>query len=76
MESWGVSRLFFEAVTLGSFAVILLIGVVFWLIGKRDRAKGLTGGAEAVRNVAAAPGAGPGIEVAGDVATETPGATS
>jgi amino acid transporter len=55
-SSWGVSRLFFEAVTLGSFAVLILIGVVFWLIGSRNRAAGLTGEAEAV--VASAAGAG------------------
>ena len=51
VESWGVSRVFFEAVTLGTFAVILLIGAAFWLMGRKDRAKGLTGGAEAVTNV-------------------------
>ena len=45
-DSWGVSRAFFEAVTLGSFAVLILIGVVFWWIGSRNRAQGLTGGAE------------------------------
>jgi amino acid transporter len=76
MESWGVSRLFFEAVTLGSFAVILLIGVAFWLIGRRDRAKGLTGGAEAVTNVEAAHGAGAEIGRTPEAAADTPGAPS
>jgi glutamate:GABA antiporter len=46
-SSWGVSRLFFESVTLGSFAALILIGIVFWAIGARNRAAGLTGGAEA-----------------------------
>jgi len=34
MDSWGVSRKFFELTTLGSFLVILLIGVVFWAWGR------------------------------------------
>src|SRR5581483_665676 len=41
--SWGVSRAFFESVTLGSFAVLVLIGVVFWRIGERNRARGIAG---------------------------------
>jgi glutamate:GABA antiporter len=41
--NWGVSRAFFEAVTLGTFVVIVLIGVAFWAIGKRNRERGLTG---------------------------------
>lgn len=45
-DAWGVSRGFFEAVTLGSFVVLILIGVIFWWIGSRNRAQGLTGGAE------------------------------
>jgi hypothetical protein len=44
MESnWGVSRMFFESVTLGAFAVMVLVGVVFWAIGARGRRRGLTG---------------------------------
>jgi glutamate:GABA antiporter len=34
MDSWGVSRSFFELVTFGSFIVICLLGVVFYLIGR------------------------------------------
>lgn len=45
--NWGVSRAFFEAVTLGAFGVMLLVGLVFWLIGERDRRQGLTGEADA-----------------------------
>jgi len=36
-SSWGVSRAFFESVTLGAFAVMVLAGVVFWAIGTRGR---------------------------------------
>jgi glutamate:GABA antiporter len=39
MDSWGVSRGFFELVTFGSFIVICLVGVVFYLIG-RAQSKG------------------------------------
>jgi glutamate:GABA antiporter len=41
--SWGVSRLFFEAVTLGSLLVVIALGLVFWRIGERNRRAGLTG---------------------------------
>ena len=34
MDSWGVSRGFFELVTFGSFILICLVGVVFYLIGR------------------------------------------
>lgn len=38
-DSWGVSRLFFEGVTMGTFLVIILIAVTFWAIG-RAQARG------------------------------------
>lgn len=41
--SWGVSRVFFEAVTLGAFAVMILLGLAFWAIGQRNRRRGLLG---------------------------------
>ncbi len=41
--SWGVSRTFFEAVTLGAFGAMLLIGVLFWAVGERSRRRGLVG---------------------------------
>ena len=41
--SWGVSRLFFEVVTLGSLAVMVVLGLLFWLIGERKRRTGLVG---------------------------------
>jgi glutamate:GABA antiporter len=33
-DSWGMSRLKFESYTLGSFVILLLIGVVFWAVGR------------------------------------------
>lgn len=42
-SSWGVSRVFFESVTLGAFGVMVAIGVLFWLIGAGNRRRGLTG---------------------------------
>ena len=41
--SWGVSRTFFEEVTLGSFAMVVMLGLAFWAIGGRKRRSGLTG---------------------------------
>ena len=34
--NWGVSRLFFEATTLGTWIAILLLGVIFWAIGRAE----------------------------------------
>jgi amino acid transporter len=45
-SSWGVSRAFFESVTLGAFGVMVALGVVFWAIGALGRRRGLTGEAE------------------------------
>jgi glutamate:GABA antiporter len=42
-SSWGVSRVFFESVTLGSFAVMVALGLVFWAIGERNRRRGIAG---------------------------------
>jgi len=41
--NWGVSRAFFENVTLGSFVVIVLVAVVFWAVGRRNLRSGLAG---------------------------------
>ena len=41
---WGVSRGFFEAVTLGSLAFFILTSVVFWLMGRRNLANGVVSG--------------------------------
>jgi len=38
VDSWGVSRKFFELTTFGSFIVIVLIGVVFWAWGRAQNA--------------------------------------
>jgi glutamate:GABA antiporter len=45
--SWGVSRLFFEAVTLGAFGSMVLLGIAFWAVGERARRRGLLGPAAA-----------------------------
>ena len=37
-RSFGVSRVFFESVTLGVFGVMVLLGVVFWAVGAANRA--------------------------------------
>jgi glutamate:GABA antiporter len=42
-SSWGVSRVFFESVTLGSLAVMVALGLVFWAIGERNRRRGIVG---------------------------------
>jgi glutamate:GABA antiporter len=36
MDSWGVSRVFFEVTTLGTWIAILLVGVIFWAIGRAE----------------------------------------
>ena len=42
-SSWGVSRVFFESVTLGSLAVMIAVGLAFWALGERKRRAGLLG---------------------------------
>lgn len=39
----GVSRQYFERVTLGSLAVMSALGLVFWAMGERKRRAGLLG---------------------------------
>jgi glutamate:GABA antiporter len=39
--SWGVSRPFFEWVTLGAFGAMVLLGVVFWAVGASNVRRGL-----------------------------------
>ncbi len=41
VDYWGTSRVFFETVTLGSLAAIVVMAVVFWAVGKRNLASGL-----------------------------------
>jgi amino acid transporter len=45
--SWGVSRAFFEWVTLGAFGVMVLLGIAFWAIGARNVRRGLLAPADA-----------------------------
>jgi amino acid transporter len=59
-DNWGVSRAFFEWVTLGSFAVMVLVGVLFWAIGRADRRRGLTGEVAEVPQAAAPADPAPG----------------
>ncbi len=42
-EYWGVSRVYFESVTLGIVGFFMLMAVAFWLIGRRSIRKGLVG---------------------------------
>jgi glutamate:GABA antiporter len=39
----GVSRTYFEQVTLGALAVMIALGLVFWAVGERKRRAGLLG---------------------------------
>jgi amino acid transporter len=55
-SGYGVSRVFFESVTLGAFGVMVVLGVVFWAIGSLGRRRGLTGETELVTEQAAVPG--------------------
>ncbi len=41
--SWGVSRTFFEVVTLGSLLVMVALGLAFWRLGEQKRRAGLVG---------------------------------
>jgi amino acid transporter len=47
-SSYGVSRVFFESVTLGAFGAMIALGVVFWAVGSLGRRQGLTGETELV----------------------------
>ena len=40
-DSFGVSRAFFEWVTLSSFGAVIVVAVIFWAIGRRDLRAGL-----------------------------------
>jgi glutamate:GABA antiporter len=42
-SAYSVSRPFFEWVTLGSMAVMIGLGLLFWLLGERKLRAGLTG---------------------------------
>jgi amino acid permease len=42
-DNWGVSRSFFESVTLGAFGVMVAVAVLFWAAGALGRRRGLTG---------------------------------
>ena len=42
-DVWGVSRVYFESVTLGIVAFFVVVAVAFWALGRRNVAKGLVG---------------------------------
>jgi len=42
-SAYSVSRPFFEWVTLGSLAAMIVLGLLFWALGERKREAGLTG---------------------------------
>ena len=72
-ENWGVTRTFFEVTTLGTFGAILLVGVVFWAVGRRNLRRGIAGEAEVVATMeqterSGAAVASPGAAGAGSVA--------
>ncbi len=54
-SSWGVSRAFFESVTIGSFAVMIVIALAFWGLGARRRRTGELGTAIPAALLAADP---------------------
>lgn len=35
-SGFGVSRVYFESVTLGTFAAVIVLAVIFWHVGRRD----------------------------------------
>ena len=53
--------MFFETVTLGTLAAVIVLSLVFWAIGKRNLARGLVGESDllAVATPTAAAGAAP-----------------
>jgi len=59
-RSSGVSRVFFESVTLGVFGIMVLLGGVFWAVGAANRRRGLTGEAEFCPEETASAGQPPG----------------
>jgi glutamate:GABA antiporter len=60
-SSWGVSRVFFETVTLGSLVVMIALGLAFWALGERKRRAGLLGIAIPAEGADAVGGPGGGV---------------
>ncbi len=60
VASWGTSRVFFETVTLGTLAAVIVMALIFWAIGKRNLARGVVGEGDllAVATPAPAPNVG------------------
>ena len=57
--SWGTSRVFFEVVTLGTLAAVIVMALVFWAIGKRNLASGIVGESDLLAVAAPTPSATP-----------------
>jgi len=58
MSSWGTSRVFFEAVTLGTLAAVIVLALVFWAVGKRNLARGVVGESDMLAVATPAPATG------------------
>ena len=73
VSSWGTSRVFFETVTLGTLAAVIVMALIFWAIGKRNLASGAVGESDllAVATPTGAPAAG---SAAAEAAAEPLGA--
>ena len=57
--TWGVSRVFFEVVTLGTLAFFIVTGFVFWAIGRRNLARAVVQESDLLAIGAEVSGAGP-----------------
>jgi amino acid transporter len=59
--NWATSRVFFETVTLGTLAAVIVMAFVFWWVGKRNLARGVVGEGDllAVATPASTPGPAP-----------------
>ncbi|MGZ4199259.1 MAG: APC family permease [Thermoleophilia bacterium] len=57
--NWSTSRLFFESVTLGSLAAVIVLALVFYAIGKRNLARGIVGESDLLAVTTPAPATGP-----------------
>jgi amino acid transporter len=70
--NWGTSRLFFESVTLGSLAVVVVLSLVFYAVGRRNVARGVVGESDlmAALGPAVTPAPDGGIGAAAAVASD------
>jgi len=64
--NWGTSRLFFESVTLGSLAAVIVLSLVFYAVGKRNLARGVVGEGDLLAVATPAPSSEPAPETAAE----------